>query len=120
MKKVLIVDDSFLIRQTLKKLLPACGGIEIVGECSDGNQVMDFLYHYWVDTIILDYHMQNMNGAETAKRVKESFNHIHIILHTSDTEIAPLVENVDAVAIKPAKFYQLADLIEKRPLLSTR
>ncbi|MDW3208459.1 MAG: response regulator transcription factor [Reichenbachiella sp.] len=120
MKKVLIVDDSFLIRQTLKKLLPACGNIEIVGECNDGNQVMDFLYNYWVDTIILDYHMPKMNGAETAKRVKESFNHINIILHTSDREMAYITDHVDDVIIKPAKFFELAQLVKKDMLVSSR
>ncbi|WP_420580453.1 response regulator transcription factor [Reichenbachiella sp.] len=120
MKKVLIVDDSFLIRQTLKKLLPACGDIEIVGECSDGNQVMDFLYNNWVDTIILDYHMQNMNGAQTAKKVKESFNHIHIILHTSDGEMAYTTDHVDDVIKKPAKFFELAQMVKQEMMVSSR
>lgn len=118
--KVLIVDDSYLIRQSLKKLLPVCGNIEIIGECQDGSEVLEFLYNHWVDTIILDYHMPKMNGKETAQLVKEYFNHIQIILHTSDEDVAPMVENVDEIIMKPAKFYQLANLIEKHPLLSTR
>lgn len=81
---------------------------------------MDFLYNHWVDTIILDYHMVNMNGAETAKRVKQSFNHINIILHTSDKEMAYVSDHVDDVIIKPAKFFELAQLVKNDMLVSSR
>lgn len=120
MKKVLIVDDSYLIRQTLKKLLPYCGNFEIVGECEDGNQVVDFLYDHWVDTIIMDYHMPNMNGDESAKLVKESFNDIQIILHTSDYEAANTASHVDDVVLKPSKMFEIAGLIDNYSMVSSR
>lgn len=112
MKKVLIVDDSLVIRQMLRKLLPFCGNMEIVGECNDGKQVEEFLYNHWVDSIILDYHMPHMNGAETAKMVKDSFNHIQILLHTSDAQAAVETENVDGILIKPAKLTDIATAIQ--------
>lgn len=119
MKKVLIVDDSDLIRQTIKRFLPAYGDLEIVGECEDGNQVIEFLKHTAVDAILLDYHMPIMNGLETAREVRAAYKEIQIILHTSDEIAANDIVDVDGVFIKPAKLADIAKAIES-DIISSR
>lgn len=111
MKRVLIVDDSSSIRQTMKKFLPAYGDLEIVGECEDGDQVIDFLKHHEVDAILLDYHMPIMNGLDTARQVRAIHKNIQIILHTSDEVAAEQVIDVDGVFLKPARLSDIARAI---------
>lgn len=111
MRKVLIVDDSKSIRETIRRFLPIYGDLEIVGECADGDQVIEFLKHTEVDAILLDYHMPTMNGLEAARQVRAAHKDIQIILHTSDEVVADQIRDVDGVFIKPAKMADIANAI---------
>lgn len=68
--KVLIVDDSTMIRLILKGILKQLG-IEDVVEASDGLQALEFMGKIRVNMILLDIHMPKMDGVGLLTRLQE-------------------------------------------------
>ena len=60
--KVLIVDDSAYSRQTIKKMLEADPGIEVIGIAADGIEAMAKTLRLRPDLITLDFEMPAMDG----------------------------------------------------------
>ena len=60
--KVLIVDDSPYVRQTIRKMLETESGIEVVGISSDGIEAMAETLRLKPDLITLDLEMPGMDG----------------------------------------------------------
>jgi two-component system, LytTR family, response regulator len=62
--RTIIADDERLAREKLRKLLASEPGIQIVAECSDGEQTLLALREFGADLIILDVQMPMMDGFE--------------------------------------------------------
>lgn len=62
--RVLIADDEQLARQRLKRLLAAMPDLEVVGECSDGEQVLARVRAGGIDLVLLDIQMPKLSGTE--------------------------------------------------------
>ncbi len=68
-KKVLIVEDSRVMRQWLRAVLASDTRLEIVGEASNAAEARDFLRALHVDVLTLDIEMPGMNGLEFLTRL---------------------------------------------------
>ena len=65
--RVLIVDDDALVRAGLSMLLAGADDIAVVGEATDGNEVMDAVSAAEPDIVLMDIRMPTMDGlAATA------------------------------------------------------
>jgi two-component system LytT family response regulator len=62
--KVLIADDEQVARARLSRLLSAMTDVEIVGECDDGDAVLDRIKQGGVDVVLLDIQMPRLKGNE--------------------------------------------------------
>lgn len=88
---VLIVDDSPVMRAFVKRVL-TLSGFE-VGTCveaSDGQEALNVLQQQWVDVILTDINMPNMDGEEFVRRLDEDdeLRRIPVIVVSTDrTEI---------------------------------
>lgn len=60
--KVLIVDDSALMRKILTKMITEAGDMEIMGQASDPFEARDLLVAQIPDVMILDIEMPKMDG----------------------------------------------------------
>ncbi len=67
--KVLIVDDSVVIRTFLKDTLEGSGEFEIIGSAANPFQARDMMRNAWPDVITLDIEMPRMNGIEFLRKV---------------------------------------------------
>lgn len=68
--KVLIVDDSFLMRRIIRNILEKDETLEVVGEASDGVVALEKVSELSPDIILLDIEMPNMDGIEFLRRAK--------------------------------------------------
>jgi two-component system, chemotaxis family, protein-glutamate methylesterase/glutaminase len=68
--KVLIVDDSFLMRRIIRNILEKDETLEVVGEASDGVIALEKVAELAPDIILLDIEMPNMDGIEFLRRAK--------------------------------------------------
>ncbi|MBW7572185.1 response regulator transcription factor [Caproiciproducens faecalis] len=65
--RVLIVDDDRLVSSSLKTILEADGGIEVVGTGSSGSQAIALYGEYRPDILLMDIRMDGMTGIEVAE-----------------------------------------------------
>jgi len=70
MPKVLIVDDSRLVRLTIKTILDRAEGFEVVGEAENGREGVDLARELNPDVVTLDIEMPVMNGIECLRRLR--------------------------------------------------
>lgn len=70
--KILIIDDSALMRRVISDIIQACNQFEVADIASDGVQGLDLLIRNngIYDIVLLDVNMPRMNGLEVLKKIK--------------------------------------------------
>ena len=68
--RILIVDDSELLRDRLRDSLIAIKDIEIIGEATNGVEAMQIISEKCPDFVILDIRMPKMNGIAVLENLK--------------------------------------------------
>ncbi len=84
---VLIVDDSNSIRTVIKKIVNLSGfQMDKCLEAENGRQAMELLAENWVDVIISDINMPEMNGLEFLDQLarNETLKQIPVIMITTE------------------------------------
>lgn len=67
--RVLVVDDSAVIRTLIADSVAATAGMKVVGTAGDGRQALEMLDAVRPDVITLDIQMPNMDGLATLEAV---------------------------------------------------
>ena len=81
--KVLIADDSELLRERLTRLLSAIEGIEVAGEAPDGATALQQVQVLKPDVLILDLRMPGGSGIEVLQQIRQKGGRIKVIILTS-------------------------------------
>ena len=84
-KSILIVDDSKVAREVVKEFLSST--TVKVSEASNGKEALTHLQQNYVDLIICDLNMPQMNGLELIESIRDSekLSSIPIALITSES-----------------------------------
>lgn len=69
--RVLLVDDQELVRSGLRRILRRKDGFVIVGECSDGDEVLAAVAETNPDVVVMDLRMKRVDGIEATRRLRE-------------------------------------------------
>jgi DNA-binding NarL/FixJ family response regulator len=69
--KIVIADDSSLLRDRIKSLLNSIKNISVVYEAENGAAALQLIAVNEPDLAILDIRMPEMNGIEVLKKIKE-------------------------------------------------
>ncbi|MCO4320110.1 response regulator [Aliidiomarina quisquiliarum] len=75
--RVLLVDDSNMSRQYLRRVFESIGITQIT-EATDGREGIEALKQHDFDLICTDYHMPEMDGRELAETIRKQPTHQHI------------------------------------------
>nr|HPM41916.1 chemotaxis-specific protein-glutamate methyltransferase CheB [bacterium] len=67
--KVLVVDDSVLMRAKITELIEKDGDIKVVGSASNGVDAMEKIPRLAPDVVTLDVQMPRLDGISTLKRI---------------------------------------------------
>ncbi|MGH9095436.1 MAG: response regulator transcription factor [Acidimicrobiales bacterium] len=70
MIRVLLVDDQDLVRSGLRGILREQFGFDIVGECSDGSEVVDAVASLTPDVVLMDMRMPVVDGVQATRAVR--------------------------------------------------
>lgn len=85
MAKVLIVDDSKLIRFNTKKILEELGH-EVVGLAQDGLEGYEMYKEFIPDLVMMDINMPRMDGITSVKKIINEFPGAIIMMATAEGE----------------------------------
>ncbi len=96
--KILIVDDHQIVRDGISLLLMKNNDIEIVGEASNGDELLQMLKSIIPDIIILDISMPKITGIELTKIITEKYPTIKIIIFSSHSQGENVVAAIKAGA----------------------
>jgi two-component system, chemotaxis family, protein-glutamate methylesterase/glutaminase len=98
MIRVLIVDDSVVVRNRLNKILSADLDIEVVGVAASGQIALAKLAQVNPDLIILDVEMPDMDGLETLAAIRQRDRTLPIIMFSALTHLGA-VATIEALSL---------------------
>ena len=88
MRRVLIADDSELMRSMLREQIMHTGGFEIAGEAATGYQVIRMVHELDPDIITLDLAMPDLGGVEALDYILSQAPRPVIIISAHDRSLA--------------------------------
>jgi DNA-binding NarL/FixJ family response regulator len=98
MIKVLIADDHEIVVEGIQSLLENESDIEIVGQASNGLEVIPILENHHIDVAILDINMPKMNGVKLTQLMSKDFPLVKILILTMHNEIGFIKRILEAGA----------------------
>lgn len=106
MNRVLLVDDQPLARAGLRRILEPQEELTVVGECEDGDQVLEAIARCRPDVVVMDIRMRRMGGAEATRLVLDLPDPPPVLVLTTfdddDTVATALVAGASGFVLKDA------------------
>jgi DNA-binding NarL/FixJ family response regulator len=99
--RILIVDDSPLVRQRLRDMLQQHSQWVVCGEAANGRDALEKAQVTNPDVIVLDFLMPGMDGLQTAREIGKLLPSIPILMFTMHLS-RQLVEEARNVGIRGA------------------
>src|SRR6266849_198595 len=84
--RLFIADDHPIVRDGLKKLLLLEDDFEIVGEASDGREVVEKVQELDPDVLLLDLRMPNLDGLAALQSLMQSTRRTRVIVLTASED----------------------------------
>ena len=113
--RILVVDDHTLFREGLTALLQSAADIEVVGEASSGAEAITLAAELQPDIILMDIRMDDVNGIEATRRIRQAHPGIRVIMLTmverDDSLLAALRAGAQSYILKGADKKQVLKTI---------
>ena len=118
MLKMLIVDDDWLISDSLKSLDEWHErNIDVVGTAENGKEAIFWMEKENLDIILTDIRMPEMDGIELTKHIYEKDSNIHVIIMSGYEEFSyaqkAMRYNAKGYILKPIDTDELMDAIDR-------
>jgi two-component system chemotaxis response regulator CheB len=116
--RVLVVDDSVVVRRLVGDALSSTPGIEVVGTASSGAVALAKIPSVRPDVVTLDVEMPGLNGIETLTRIRQRYQKLPVIMFSTLTErgasttLEALSLGASDYVTKPTNSESLADSME--------
>lgn len=132
--RIILIDDSVVVRGLLAKIIEAENGLTVVGTASDGLIGSRKVETLQPDLVVLDIEMPNMDGLQTLQKIRAAGNRVPIIMfstltaHGATSALKALELGATDYATKPvhtttfaeSMVHVQADLIAKIRALTAR
>ena len=114
MLKILVVDDSILMRNNIKSYVENLGH-SVVAQADNGASAVEICREVNPDIITMDITMPNMDGLTAISKIREFNNDVHIIVATSHGQEEVIMKALQAGAkgyiLKPMSESNLSEAI---------
>jgi two-component system NarL family response regulator len=95
--RVVLADDHHFFREGLRDMLDTAG-MSVVGEAKDGTEAVALAGSLKPDVIVIDLNMSRASGAEALRRIAAVSPEARMVVLTSSTEEADVLEALEAGA----------------------
>ncbi len=116
MLKILVVDDSLIMRRSITNMLDALGH-KVIGEAKDGNEAVALFMRLKPDLVTMDITMPEMDGLSAVKMLRRIDSTVKIIMVTSHGQEEMVLDAIRSGAagyiLKPINSIKLRDSIRK-------
>lgn len=113
--RIFLADDHKILRESLQMLLSAESDFEVVGQASNGLEVMQQIQNIHADILLLDISMPRMSGLELVRNLqtqKSQFKVIFLTMHkTEDMLFEAFDLEANGYVLKENAFDELARAI---------
>ena len=93
--RMLVVDDSDIVRRLICQILQTQPDIEVVCEASDGEDAIRKVRVHRPDVVLMDITMPVMNGFDATRRIRHEFP-LTLVLVVSQYDSAPFMREAIA------------------------
>ncbi len=90
--RIVVADDHPVIRIGVRNMLQAEPGLEVVGECNDGDEAITQTLELLPDILLLDVYMPRLPGIEAMRAIMNGSPSVKIILLTSTISTQQVIE----------------------------
>jgi len=117
--RVLIVDDSVVMRRIVRQSLESDPDIEVVGVAANGKIALDMVEQNTLDAITLDIEMPEMDGLQTLRELRARGVRTPVIMFSTLTErgalatLDALAAGADDYVAKPANVGSVQDSMSR-------
>lgn len=98
MISVCLVDDHPTFRAGLRALLESAG-LTVAGEAADGEQALACAREHAPDVVLMDLSMPGVDGVEATRRLRAELPELPVVVLTSFSDRARIVDALDAGAV---------------------
>jgi len=81
--RVVVVDDQNLVREGIRSLLALSTEVEVIGDCADGDEALQFLSEHGADVMLLDLRMPGRDGIATLQEMGQRGLEIPVLVLTT-------------------------------------
>lgn len=114
--RIIIADDHVILRDGIKRIIEESPGLKVVGEASDGLELLGLLNRITADLVILDISMPNLRGIEATREIKKIHSPIKILILTMHKKkeyiYSALAAGADGYLLKESTGDELFNAIE--------
>jgi DNA-binding NarL/FixJ family response regulator len=115
--RVILADDHTLVRAGIRALLEKLPGVEVMGEASDGREVLNLVKLHRPDVVLMDIAMPGLNGLEAAARMAKEFPDVRVIIlsmhHNEEYVWRALKAGATGYLLKKAATAELATALQR-------
>src|ERR1700739_2250682 len=96
--RVILVDDHWLVRESLKSLVVEVMGVEVIAEAGDGLGALDLIPDLCPDLVLMDLSLPKLNGLEATRRIVAAFPDTRVIILSMHSDEARILRALAAGA----------------------
>jgi two-component system nitrate/nitrite response regulator NarL len=90
--RIVIADDHPVVRIGVRNMLQSDRGLEVVGDCSDGDEAITQTLELLPDILLLDLYMPRLPGLEAMRAIMNNSPSVKIILLTATITTQQIIE----------------------------